>query len=191
MKHLAVLAFALGACGGGSKFDSIAQDMEGVYQVGGFTHNDAACSPGGSSQLGTDQFAIVTEQTVFGIKLVSAFSCSSTADCHDKKTSLDSGDLFISSEWSFGADQASGDSLVGNGADTGFADGSLCKQGSATTTTFALSGEALSISQEITIADDYPVDSQGFCSTDAARAAAANHSCSQFELLTATFVESL
>ena len=50
MKHLAVLALGLAACGGGgSKFDSIAQDMEGVYTVGAYTHNDAACSPGGRS----------------------------------------------------------------------------------------------------------------------------------------------
>ena len=82
-------------------------------------------------------------------------------------------------------------SLRGQTAGTGFGDGSVCTGGELTTTTLDLTASTLRIEPEITIADDYPETSDGFCTTDAAIKAAQGKACSQLEVLTADFVEAL
>ena len=150
------------ACGGSSSdgLDDLASEMEGIYQVSAYTHNDAACAPGGSSQLGSDTFAFVKTQTFFGQKLVEVLSCASPADCHAKAAALEAGQSF-GIEFSFGASELGGEgTLVGHGADTGFGENGVCVGGEATVTTLFLDGDVLQVEHGITIADDYPVDSR-------------------------------
>src|SRR4051812_13979953 len=77
-----------------------ADAVTGIYQVSAFTHNDAACAPGGDSQLGSDTFAIVTKADVFGTGILHVMSCASAADCRAKQAKLDGGEL-VTIDFSF------------------------------------------------------------------------------------------
>jgi hypothetical protein len=86
----------LAACGGsGNSFDDLASEMTGIYRVTAFTHNTAACVPGGDSVLGSEQFAAITSEDFFGQSVVSAISCASVADCRDKITRRAAGEPFV------------------------------------------------------------------------------------------------
>jgi hypothetical protein len=190
MKQLACcLLVSVAACGdsSSSRYDELAASMEGIYSVQTYTRNEAACAPGGDSQLGTDVFAVVARESVFGTKYLSVRSCGSIAECRAVLAGQGAGHDFTFAVYTPDDDG----SLSGEGRSTGFGDGTTCREGEVTATTLTLAGGALRVEQQITIADDYPVDSEGFCSTDAAAAAAAGNSCSQLEVMTATFVEAL
>jgi hypothetical protein len=57
--------------------------------------------------------------------------------------------------------------------------------------TFALTASGIRIENAITIADDYPVTSDGFCTTTETQRAAQGNPCSELEVLTAELVEDL
>lgn len=182
------------ACGGGGssdEFEAAAASMEGIYQVQSYTRNDNACSPGGESIVGADGFAAAYTQTFLGITLLSVLSCESPADCRDKLAAEKAGEGF-QIDFLFSV-QFLGDSgeLTGSGASTGFGDGEVCTEAELTATLLTLTGSELRLEQAITIADDFPVDDDGFCTTRDASAAAEGKTCSQMEVLTATFFEPL
>ncbi len=182
------------ACGGGSSdddFDAAAASMEGIYQVQSYTRNDNACSAGGESILGADRFAAAYTQKFLGITLLSVISCASPADCRDKLAAERAGEGF-QIDFLFSVQFLGGDGeLIGSGASTGFGDGEVCTEAELTATLLTLAGSELRLEQAITIADDFPVDSNGFCTTSGASAAAEGKTCSQLKVLTATFFEPL
>ena len=182
----------LAACGGsGSDFDDLAAEMTGIYRVTAFTHNSSACAPGGDSVLGSERFAVITREEFFGQTLVSAISCVSTADCRNKVARRADGEA-LTIDFSFSASQVgSADTLVGQGASTGFGIDGVCVEGELTTVTFALTATGIQIENAITIADDYPVTSDGFCTTSETQKAAQGNTCSELEVLTAELVEEL
>jgi hypothetical protein len=194
MTKLAVLSLALMACGGGgdsSDFDAAAASMEGIYQVQSYTRNDNACSPGGESILGTDGFAIAYKQQFLGTTLLSLISCESPQDCRDKLAAEQRGEGF-QIDFLFSVQFVGNDGeLLGSGTSTGFGDGSVCTNAELSDTVLTLTGSELRLEQAITIADDFPVDSNGFCTTVAASEAAEGKACSEMEVLTATFFEPL
>ncbi|HEU0031947.1 MAG TPA: hypothetical protein VFQ53_15045 [Kofleriaceae bacterium] len=192
MKQLAIVTVLVIGCGdsGSDDFARRASEVEGIYQVQAYTRNETACAPGGTSQLGSETFAFAVRQSFLGQTLLSVMSCASVADCHDKAARVQGGQG-VALDFSFGVSEVSGDALVGQGASTGFGIDGVCTGGELTATTLTLDGDALAIEQQITVADDYPVDADGFCTTDAARAAADGNTCTQLELLSATFVEPL
>jgi hypothetical protein len=202
-RHLVMFRIGLGslvlvslvACDGTSSsgnFDDLASEMEGIYRVTSYTRNEAACVPGGESILGNDGFLFVTTQAFLGTKLVSAMSCSSVADCRDKRSRVAAGDG-VAIDFSFAASEVgTNDTLVGQGASTGFElEDGICTGGELTTSTFRLADGGLEIDHAVTLAEDHPVDSDGFCTTTATQRAAQGLACSQMEALSADFVEAL
>lgn len=192
MKHLALVGLSLMACTshGASEFDQVASELEGIYQVQSYTRNEQACSPGGEDRLGDDRFAAAFTGEVFGIQFLEVVSCASPADCRDKVAAARSNQAY-QLEFSFTVSElgANGE-LLGGGASTGFADNGVCRDAEITATTLVLADSALRLEQAITVAPDFPT-ADGVCSTRAAQDAAADRTCSELEVLTATFFESL
>lgn len=202
MKHaspgflLLALSLTAGACsddGASNSFGDIAASMEGIYRIDTHTENLAACEPGGDSLISSEVhgYLAVQNRPIFGIPNLSMISCGSPADCRETLAAWDRNESF-NIDFSFAVQAADGNgSLVGEGASTGFGWEGTCTEGSTFQTVAALEGEALDIVQRRTIADDYPADADGYCTTDLAKEHAAGNSCSQLEHLTATFVEDL
>ncbi|MCW5803728.1 MAG: hypothetical protein KIT31_15195 [Deltaproteobacteria bacterium] len=188
---LLLLPFAsLAACTSESDFADVAAGAEGIYRVTSYTRNDQACAPGGSSLLGKDKFAFAVSRQLFGISVLDIYSCENPADCRAKLAALDANGSF-SLDFSFTLSDVEAGVLVGAGASTGFGDGGVCREGEITKTRLVLEGTSLRLQQEVTVADDYPADRDGFCTTTAAQAAAAGNACSELEVFSADFVEPL
>jgi hypothetical protein len=198
MKHLPLLGLVLAACSGGAggtddpgEFELAADSVVGIYSLDSFLKNEAACTPDGMpvESLNGHGFAVAFKQQSFGL-LLDVLSCASPQDCRDKAADRDGG---FTIDFSFGLSRLGVDGeLTGEERSTGFSQGNgTCTRGSVSDTVLTLTGDQLRIEQAITIADDYAADPEGFCSTDLARDAAEGNSCSQMELLTATFVEAL
>lgn len=193
-KYLAVVGLAAAACGGGggsAEFEAAAESMEGIYQVQAYTRNDGACAPGGESILGEDTFVIASKSEVIGTPFLSLISCASPEDCRAKLAAERAGEGFAI-DFTFAVQKLGPEGeLLGSGASTGFGDGEVCTDAEVTDTVLTLAGSELRIEQAITVADDFPVDNNGFCTTTSAQQAAAGKTCSQMEVLTATFFEPL
>jgi hypothetical protein len=191
MKHLFVSGLALAACGGGGGDDSdfvlASAGMVGIYSLDSYTLNETACSPGGESISGEHSFAVAFQEKVFGFDLLTIMSCESPADCRAK---VDDRTGFLI-DYSFTVQFVGADGeLTGGGSSSGFNLDGTCQEGSVFDTVLTLTGGQLRIEQGLTIADDYPADGD-FCDTRSAQQAADGNSCSQMEVLTATFVEEL
>lgn len=180
----------LAACGGGSAIEDAGARYEGIYSVTEYTLNEQACTEGGTSQLDTERFAFVSLNSFAGIDYVALNSCAGVDDCRTKLAELRS-DGFTLSDFDFIADQVDGKDLIGAGVSTGFGGNATCTMAEVTASRWTLSLPDLRIEKRITIADDYPQDSEGFCTTELAKEAAKGNECSQFELVTATFLEKL
>lgn len=193
MKHRLFLVLCIAACAteDDSEVDAAMAGVEGIYAVQAYTRNEAACEPGGASALRADRFAIATRQEFLGHKLLTVVSCASSTDCRTKLADIRGGGGY-SLDFSFTVDRAgAGGVLNGNGVSTGFGSSGTCRGAELTATTLELLGARLSIEQRITIADDYPADSEGFCTTDLARKHAEGNACTQMAVLTADLVEVL
>lgn len=202
MKHtsprfllLALPLAALAACSDDEpiSFGDIASSMEGIYRVDTHTENLDACAPGGDSLMsdGVEGYLVVQSRPIFGFPYLPMISCASPADCRDKLAAWDRNEGWVS-DFSFAVEAANGEGdLIGGGASTGYGMDGICTEGTTFATLATLSGDSLAITLERTVADDYPADADGFCTTDLAKDAAAGNSCSQMETLTATFVEEL
>jgi hypothetical protein len=192
----ALLALSATACTTQDQND--VSSIEGIYKVSARSHNDAACAPGGSSTLGNDTFALVTSSEAVGHQFLQVISCASPDDCRAKQAKLAAGQL-VTDQFSYTVDATSSPLVVdGNtdvytsqGASTGELSGASCVMGEVTSTSFRITGSSLQVNQEITVAADYPAINGTTCTTDAAQTAAAGQSCSQFEELDATLVETL
>ena len=191
MKKWLGLVLCVAACGEGeSDFEQAALGVEGIYAVQAYTRNETACTPGGVDALANDRFVVAVSQELFGQKFLSVTSCASAADCRAKLVDIRTGGGY-QLEFQFVVSAVSGDTLTGQGASTGFGDHGVCTGGDVTATKLELLGTRLSIEQRITLADDYPADSEGFCTTELAKKHAEGNACSQMELLTAELLEVL
>jgi hypothetical protein len=174
-------------------FDEVAASVEGIYRVDTHTENLAACAPGGDDLMDpdVDGYLAVKSRSVFGYSYLPMISCASPADCRDKLAAWDRSESF-NLDFSFAVEKLASDGdLAGGGASTGYWMDDTCTEGSVFETVAIVEGDVLDITLRRTIADTYPVDEDGFCTTDLAREAAAGNQCSQFEQLTATFVDGL
>lgn len=168
-------------------FQEAASAIEGIYQVSGYTRNDSSCAPGGESILHGDRFIVVFQNQLQGHPFAEILSCSSADDCRAKVAASNNHEGFAL-DFSFVVEQVgSHGELLGQGASTGFGDGEICREAELTSTTVTVADEAFHLQQKITVAADYPVDDEGFCSTTAAQQAAEGALCSKMETLTATF----
>lgn len=177
-------------------FDSIATSMEGIYRIDAHTENQVACEAGGESLLvdGAETHLALIKSSLFGIPLLSMLTCADPTQCRSRVEVLLTGGI-VDGDYVYVVNEVvnepSGDALAGRGASTGFSDNGTCREGAITLSLASLDGDALRFSQERTVADDYPVDSEGFCTTDLAREAAEGNSCSELITLTASYLEEL
>ena len=191
MQRLAVLISlaSLTACTSNDFVDAAAQ-VEGIYRVTTYTRNEQACVPGGASLLTKETFAFAATQQVLGLAVLDVFSCDDPADCRDKLAKLGTGGAF-GLDFGFSVSDVQKGVMLGEGASTGFAEGGTCTGGEVTRTRLVVEGTTLRLQQEVTAADDYPADADGFCTSDAAKAAARGNACSALEVLTAELIEPL
>lgn len=188
---LALVCVVVAACGGESEFEQRASTYEGIYQVTAYTRNEAACEPGGTSQLGSDTFGLAATQSFAGQQFMGLLSCADVADCRDKLAKIRANQIGFQVDFQFFVDSTgAAGTLTGKGASTGFNMNGSCTMAEVTRTTFAFDGTTLTVEQQITLADPYPPDN-GFCTTDLAQQHAAGNACSQMKNLAATFVEPL
>jgi hypothetical protein len=187
---LFIASTTLTACASDSddEFTSAATELEGIYKIGSYTHNAAACSAGGESRLGVESYAVVVKSEVFGQAYLLLMSCESPANCRERAAKLPTGEGFAA-DFSFSASELDGDVLLGVGGESGSLEGGKCIGGAKLDTRFARDGARLTIEQRITPAQAYAPE-DGLCWTDDA-AAAASGSCTELEQLTADFVEAL
>lgn len=176
---LASLLLAITVTGSGCTSED-ADAREGIYQVSTRLHNADACNTGGESIVGAETFALVTKRKQFGGSALEVFSCASPEDCRQKLARLDAGEG-VSAEFIY---------TEGRMVSTGYSDGSgHCTDADITETTLRVVDGVLQVEQKITVAADYDVDADGFCTTTLAQRAAEGHSCSQHESLSATLAE--
>lgn len=191
MKRWLGLVLCVAACGEGEgEFEQAATAVEGIYQVQTYTRNEQACSSGGVDAIDNDRFAVAVQQQLLGQRFLSVVSCASAIDCRAKLDDIRAGHGYTL-EFQFVVSEADGDLLRGAGASTGFGSSGTCTRGEVTATTLELVGTSLAIEKRITVADDYPADSDGFCTTELTRKYAEGNACSQLEVLTAALVEVL
>jgi len=170
-----------------------AEALQGIYTIGSFTRNEATCDaegPDATSTLSGDTHLLGIVQSFVGQEVLSFYSCQGEQDCRDKQAKIESNGSF---GFAYGAQlsEGSGTSFRGTTVSTGFSSAEGCVDGSVARLTAVLSGNALRIESRKTVADTYPPDSGGFCTTDLARKAAAGKPCSEIEVMTATRVSGL
>jgi hypothetical protein len=156
MNRLAVIALSLAsfaACSSNGDFTDAAAEAEGIYKVTVFTHNQAACTPGGDSALGAETFAFAATHEFLGITVLDLFSCDDPTDCRSKLAALDSGGSF-GLDFNFSLSGVQDGVLVSEGASSGFSDDGTCRDGSVTRTRLAVDAGGLRLQQEITVSND-------------------------------------
>jgi hypothetical protein len=195
-------ACALGALVGCSSHDGaagpadagvIGSELEGIYQIQTYTHNEQSCTEEGQSVLEqrTERFLFVVSSFVLGRPYVMAASCVSVDDCRGKLARARAMEASLT-EFSLGFTTAIDDHTVGGrGVDTGSSGaGAFCTDSKINDHALARAADkSIRIEDKITIVGDHPKDSDGSCSSDGTLAAAVGKSCSQLDALTAQFIE--
>lgn len=169
----------------------MAASFEGIYSLDEHTENVEACEPGGDELPGADEFVLVMYQPVFGAPNVELVSCASVAGCRETLDARDAGHGFASDFFYSLSRRADDGALVGTTVSTGVGSGGTCREGEVGNNRLERVEDELRFTQERTVADDYPADGDGFCTTELAQQAAAGNPCSRFNQLSATFLEPL
>jgi hypothetical protein len=185
---LAALAALACACGGDDDSGSASSTgLGGIYEMTAWTHNETGCASEGPSILDTqsDKFLMVRGNRIFGVFVIEIVPCASLTDC--RAEAMDSA-LNLTA---LGLLDSGSDSAGWTGGRI-FAGGSSTCSGEVTETALRAEGAmAITIEAWTTKTGEFPLDSEGFCSTDDAKQAAQGKPCSELQVLRATLVESL
>ncbi len=186
---LSLLFFCIAGC---SDDDAALEGATGIYELQSYSINSMSCDALGESQLGPnlDGFFAAHIFRYAGFTELSLMSCADVADCRDKLAKKDAGEL-AGSDFIYSVTRAEGGELVGQQASTGYEIDGFCTNGYVSKTVVTIEGDLLTLVEERTIADDYPPDSDGYCTTDLSQDAVAGKSCGERDVLTAVFVEEL
>jgi hypothetical protein len=191
-------ALALAGCGdddGDDALSAAAAKLRGIYEVEGYTRNEAGCDADGPSALEvlTEQHLFMDSTTVFGQVVVHAISCTDVEDCRSKATAFANQEIF-GSELSFAFSAGGGDQITGLLRSTGFSGGpeDMCREPTRRELTLDVMAEGrIRIREESFVGDDYPEDSDGFCTTERGEQATAGKPCAELKVLTAAFLEAI
>ena len=170
--------------------------LEGIYQLESYKKNLSSCDSEGTSVLEqeSEKFFFLKEKDVLGQSLLYVFSCLDVDSCKEKLTKFEDGEGFTIS-YSFTLSEGNdNDGYVGKLASTGFGDRKegLCKDGRVQNQSLNKIEEGkILIRSEITYADDYPMDEDGFCTTTGTEEAVKGKPCSELHSIIGVFVESL
>ncbi|HEX9620026.1 MAG TPA: hypothetical protein VF989_07830 [Polyangiaceae bacterium] len=192
---LALSCTLLSACGGqdgGDRSEQAFESFLGIYAIGEYTVNDAACDAEGASAFSTlaETYLVSHRDEFLGVPFLLFFSCSDAADCRDKVATFADGQG-VASERSYTLSSAeSGHHLTGSREISGFGDGELCRDGGVEALDLVRDGLGIVIELHGRYADFSP-DEAGICWSDRGAAAAEGAPCTRFEVLRATFSEAL
>jgi hypothetical protein len=177
-----LLSLLIVGCGGGSSLT----ELEGIYTITTWTDNTASCDAEGPSVLDqmTDTALFVKIENFLGQKFVNAVRCIDLVDCQAKAAE----DTIFLDGYAFekGSDEDgwTGSTIFASGIDT-------C-QGSVTDHVMTAPADgALHFESKTRNSLPFDKDSEGFCNTDDAKAAAEGQPCVELEVITATFADDL
>ena len=180
------------ACGDGNSFADKAASFEGVYEVLDYTRNPDSCENGGDSILddNSQSHFVIYSSTFFGFTLVSAMGCDTIAACKDAVENPTA--MIISYSFSFDRISDAG-GMSGTERSSGFSSAEdICKEPSVRYTEFTSQGDGLvELVKNTHYGEDYPADSEGYCTTDLGYEASKDSPCAERVTLTGKFVEAL
>lgn len=179
LASLAVAALSLMAC------DGELSALEGVYEIQSWTENTTDCASDGESIIDTmsDDHFYVKAENLFGQEFLNVVHCEGLAAC-SAQAAEDTINL------GFGLDSGSdGAGWTGSGYTLG---GSESCSGEIRNNQLTESADG-SLRFEIrrTFVEDVPLDSEGFCDSDAAIEMAASQGCEGLEVSSAIQVSDL
>lgn len=179
LASFAALALATSAC------DGDLSALEGVYQIQSWSENMTDCASDGDSiiDMKSDDHFYVKAENLFGQEFLNVVHCEGLAAC-SAQAAEDTIHL------GFGLDSGSdGDGWVGSGYTLG---GSESCNGEIRDNRLTETAEGL-LRFEIrrTFVENVPLDSEGFCDSDAAKEMAASQGCEGLEVSSAMQVSDL
>ncbi len=159
----------------------------GIFEVTGFSRNEAGCDEEGNSVLADveEKFVLgTTSDLIRGGGLV-YYSCASLETCRDFAKKQAAGE-YLQPEASWWMDKAGGAGLSGRVEEGGFTDkeAQLCKRPRLTKLSAQLDGETLRIESREFKGTDYPMGDDG-CTPSRGAEAAEKGECETFEVITA------
>jgi hypothetical protein len=179
---LAIAIVALSACGG----DDSPTELEGIYQLSTWTANPDGCDQEGPPALEASSYShfFVRHDQFFGEEFLVAVMCEDLEECRTDAADTDT--LYI------------GQFLFEDGNDAdgwlGFRSFLFSETCDGTVDEQILTGDAGSavrIEQETKSVTAVPLDDEGECDSEAARAQAADLECEQLAVVTGTYLEAI
>ncbi|MFK7826442.1 MAG: hypothetical protein AB8G05_20010 [Oligoflexales bacterium] len=196
------LCFLTTACGGSDSSETSSSSLQntnlkGIYTISSYTKNSDNCTTEGNSILteNSPSLTFLEAFSAFGIQYLQVISCESVEECKTVATKLKNGETAgITLIYSF-TFEAGNDSVGYSGisVSTGFSRNDQCEDAKSSELKLNSDDESASITirKESKISESYPLDSDGFCTSDGAKAATEGLECSELEVFKATFKEAL
>ena len=188
-------ALLVAACGGDDGERADYSPLEGIYEIEMITRNDTSCvEPGLDVREEYDAgYLVGVQQSFFGAGILSMPSCLDLEACRDVANELTTEGNFAFSfgDIDFTFDRRTSDGAEGTLLSSGFGIDGTCQDGEVSERVLTQEGESITIRVETVIADDYPPDDEGFCTTDAATAAATGNPCGELMIIEAVRVEGI
>ncbi len=183
MTMTALLALLIGCGDDGSA-------LLGVYSLDAWTENDTGCDAEGPSVLETSDSThfFIKEVNFFGTSIINVALCSDLADCQQRAAD---GDTIELGDRSYGFDSGSDSAGWTGGGVIAGGSGDTCSGEVYDYLLTEVSDGVVQIRVETREVSGVPTDSDGFCDTDAARAAAKDQPCARLEVFEGTFLEAI
>jgi len=174
---LGVIAMGMLGCSD----SGLSTDLEGTYTIATWTENTTGCAAEGASILAqqSDTALYIEPDSFFGQDFINAVRCTDVADCMTKQADTT---IFLGG-WTFDAGSDS-EGWTGGSVFAGV-NGTMC-EGEYTEHRLTGTAGAIKIESRTQMTAPFPQDKDGFCDTDAAKAAAAGMPCIKLEVVTAT-----
>jgi len=176
--------------------DSLLEDMEaveGIYTLTSFTHNENACVTG--TEILADQeyrYIVLTAQdySPFGIYLFAQL-CENVEECstvYHQIKSKEMGFMYGEQIASFHTGSAS-EGFYSKMVTTGMTGNNECSGAHASDIHMNFTGTSFTIDEKISYADTFPVDEEGYCTTDTTLKYL--NDCSEMKTYSADFLQSV
>jgi hypothetical protein len=182
-----------GTGSGAAQLKTEGDALSGIYQLSSITRNEMGCDMEGPAQSNVnDSYLYLVTDVAFGVSYVKVDSCADVADCQAKNQMRQALEIYLI-DFSYTFSSSPGpEQLSGETAYTGLSGGPLCERPSLETQLLVSDGAGnLTIEARKATGDDYPPDSEGFCTTDLGRKASEGKPCSELEVVRASFVQAL
>lgn len=187
-----MLAACGGDGGGGGGGPQGFAPFEGIYEITAHTENTAGCDVEGPSVLGNNAPMLASVQISFFVAVLTLHPCDNLADCQSVAADAKANNVFpFGDGFVFDSVTSSGSVANGTMTFTGSASGGGCT-GSVTKHTLTRAEDgSIHIESRTTPSGPFAEDSEGFCTTDDAAAAAEGQACTELMVLDAIPVDTI